>query len=92
MAYFLDLLPYFWIAHQTGHWNIGLVIVAKLICHAKVEADHSGSKTANAELAMGFHSVKMELWQKAKEQNMPSTINLVYNPCLEIGDGVLFDV
>ena len=47
----------------------GLVIVAKLICQAKVEADQSGPKANNAELAMGFHPKNMELCKKARLQN-----------------------
>ena len=40
---------------------IGLVIVARFICQASVEADQSGPNTDIAEFAIGFHSVKTEL-------------------------------
>ena len=47
-------------------------MVARFICQAKVEGDHSGPNTARAEFAIGFHSTKTEFWEKAKQQNIPS--------------------
>ena len=59
---------------------IGLVIVARFICQASVEADQSGPNTDIAEFAIGFHSVKTELWANARQQNILSKTKDLYDP------------
>ena len=67
-------------AVQTGYWIKGLVIVAKLICQAKVEGVQSGPKANKAELAIGFQLKNIELCKNAKPQNSIKSIHLWLDP------------
>ena len=69
------LSPNFWMAHQVGHWVMGLVMVARLICQAKVPSVQV-SKTYLAEMAMGLNSTKTEFCINAKAQKMANKIHL----------------
>lgn len=56
------------------------MIVAKLICHAKVEGVQLGPNANKAELAIGFQLRKTELCKKANPQNSIKSSHLFLDP------------